>query len=678
MKTKNTTIFMGAGVSVPVGLPTAYSLADELIDHLVKKEWARNKIKYICRSERKDMRNKYDFIRFEALLEWIEDVYSNIDFFNFFNYYTEPSAIQLCAADCVKNGGYVVTTNFDDLIEYAFKVKGIQANTVDINTIKTIDDVNGVGNVIKLHGSWNYHREREIIKNSHNIQATMVDIIRTNPTISFNTDSKKILQKIINNRELIVVGYSASDSVDIVPTLYDCNPSKVYWLDYANCKPITYEYTDYFNSNRNTNSEYKEWEKLIKHWYNKGSDVTIISGNAEQSLYLLGFNKYKSKAVYNDNIWKNEVKKWVKKVKYNDTSGLGFASLIFEELRFEEEKLMALKESRGKRDKEVGWSTARKYYQIAQHDYFSEVGNYDDTLKMVKKAQKEAKLIGDYRVYNNARFLEARVFSMLGKYPESLQILDTLNPKIINSDFEICLKRDCESWIGRIYLWSSNYKKAIKYLESAYENAKEIGDLSPLIEIEYALAICSMQLGRITKANEILTLNEKRCYLHGYMNARLIALINSIELNILHFDFKIAKNTIKIIESEVEKLNEEDEIIYYFKCAEFYLLTKKYDLAKIYYEKILEIVDFLPHYKGDALIGVELCEILQFNSPNMKKKIMDITATYYYQVLRFLFLYKLNYINKTELGNVIKFSKLSGISLILLKLASILLTPRRF
>ncbi len=154
-------------------------------------------------------------------------------------------------------------------------------------------------------------------------------------------------------------------------------------------------------------------------------------------------------------------------------------------------------------------------------------------------------------------------------------------------------------------------------------------------------------------------MNEKRCYLHSYIYARLISLIGSIELNILHFDFKTAKKAIKIIESEIEILGEEDKIIYYFKCAEFYLLTNKYDLAKIYYEKILEIVDFLPHYKGDALIGVELCEILQFNSPNMKKKIMDITATYYYQVLRFLFLYKLNYINKTELGNVIKFSKLS-------------------
>ncbi len=452
MKAENTTIFMGAGVSVPVGLPTAYSLVDELIDHLVKKEWARNRIKHICRSERKDMRDKYDFIRFEALLEWIEDVYSNIDFFDFFNYYTEPSAIQLCAADCAKNGGYVVTTNFDDLIEYAFKAKGIQANTVDINDIKTVNDVRDIGNVIKLHGSWNYHRKDKIIKNRQNIQATMVDIIRTNSTISFNDTSKKILQDIINDRELIVVGYSASDSVDIVPTLYDCKPSQVYWLNYANCKPIIYEYVDYFNSNRNGNSEYKDWEKLIKHWYNKGSDVTILSGNAEQSLYLLGFNKNKSKAVYNDNIWKNEVKKWAKKVKYNDASGLGFASLIFEELGFEEDKLMALKESRGKRNGEVGWSTARKYYQIAQHEYFSEIGSYDNTFKFLRKEQKEAKLIGDYRVYNNARFLEARVFSMLEKYPESFEILNDLNPKTINSDFEKCLKRDCESRIGRICL----------------------------------------------------------------------------------------------------------------------------------------------------------------------------------------------------------------------------------
>ena len=80
--TLQTTILIGAGASVSAGLPSAYDLCDELIENLVKRRWACDELRRLVRNNRSDMRDEFDFIRFETLLTWINDVYKNLDFFN--------------------------------------------------------------------------------------------------------------------------------------------------------------------------------------------------------------------------------------------------------------------------------------------------------------------------------------------------------------------------------------------------------------------------------------------------------------------------------------------------------------------------------------------------------------------------------------------------------------------
>jgi hypothetical protein len=77
---KNVTLLLGAGASASTGIPTAYSLIDEVVDNLVARSWAASEIKRLKMTDREDLRDECDFIRFETLLYWVEDNYRNVDY----------------------------------------------------------------------------------------------------------------------------------------------------------------------------------------------------------------------------------------------------------------------------------------------------------------------------------------------------------------------------------------------------------------------------------------------------------------------------------------------------------------------------------------------------------------------------------------------------------------------
>ena len=112
----NYTFLIGAGISMeaPSNLPSAREIVTRLVELCAPEE---------CHNEILSLES----LRFEMVVEHLKsksNIDKNLEFMEYFAEVTTPNLIHLFLAKMVINGEgkhKVITTNFDYLIEYAFK-----------------------------------------------------------------------------------------------------------------------------------------------------------------------------------------------------------------------------------------------------------------------------------------------------------------------------------------------------------------------------------------------------------------------------------------------------------------------------------------------------------------------------------------------------------------------------
>ncbi len=228
-------ILAGAGCSVdePSCLPTGRTMMESII-------------KYICVESEIENILKLDDLRFESLVEIFQD---HLDYklkvIDYYGQCDKPNIQHFFLADMIKKGHFVITTNFDLLIEYAL----LQSNVHKDNIIPVIteEDYKKFNNpielynqgkklVIKIHGSPFNLITKENTKDS--LITTIRDLGKNKEGLNiFQIEPFKrgLIQKISNGRTLIVMGYSGNDDFDIVPTLKVLkNLRSVIWINHLN------------------------------------------------------------------------------------------------------------------------------------------------------------------------------------------------------------------------------------------------------------------------------------------------------------------------------------------------------------------------------------------------------------------------------------------------------------
>ncbi|MEJ2295716.1 MAG: tetratricopeptide repeat protein, partial [Candidatus Lokiarchaeota archaeon] len=233
-KAERLTFLIGAGISTeaPSRLPTAQEMKNELI-------------KYVCTPSEVNSILKIDTLKFETFLGVLHEILD--EDLHLVDYYLEsdrPNKLHFFISEMIKKGAYVITSNFDQLLEQALlKLDIPKRKLIPVITEKDFnkyDDPkklmkNGKIPVYKIHGS---------PKNVITGEDTRESFINTINLISLNHDKQNIIQlepykssvleNLTKGRSLIVIGYSGNNDYDILSSLKVLNElENIIWINHV-------------------------------------------------------------------------------------------------------------------------------------------------------------------------------------------------------------------------------------------------------------------------------------------------------------------------------------------------------------------------------------------------------------------------------------------------------------
>jgi len=178
------TFLVGAGCSVdpPSCLPVGRAMMDAIID-------------YTCVDSEISKIKDIEDLRFEQLIEIIRDrLDQDLRIIDFYGLCDKPNIQHFFLTEMMKQGQFVITTNFDFLIEYALQHSGIPKEEIKvIITKEDFEEFNnpqelfsqGIKTIYKIHGS-----TKNVIKG----ESTRDSLIATIQAFGANKEGENIFQ----------------------------------------------------------------------------------------------------------------------------------------------------------------------------------------------------------------------------------------------------------------------------------------------------------------------------------------------------------------------------------------------------------------------------------------------------------------------------------------------------
>ncbi len=509
------TFLVGAGCSIdaPSCLPSGRQMMDAIIEYTC----AESEIKKI-----KDLKE----LRFESLVESIRQyIDPMLRFIDYYGLCVTPNLNHFFFAEMIKKGHFVMTANLDFLIEYALKQSGVSND--EIIPVITREDFEKYTNPYELfkHGKKAVYKIYGATKNVITGEDTRNSLIASVQGIAYLGDGKisplepfkrPLLEKITKNRSLVIMGYSVSDDLGIIPILKVLKiVQDVIWIYYVHNdkgKEIIYEIelntdlsTDYSDKLTQILSDIKRVTN-VDHVYRVDVNITRMINELSKARVL-----NRESFLINPLSWfKNNIKEQNELTKYLVAFQLYFDNYFYDDaLRCAENILHIIDKYEDKFNKAYVLNTIGSIYQSQ--------GNYPEALRRYKKALQINEQLGDLNriatVLNNI----GEIYKAQGNYPEAirryeeaLQIVEQLGDlsgkaTVLNNigsllynrgdlagaskQYEEALQIDEQlgdlsriatvyNNIGEIYRAQGNYRKALKYYREALKIAEQLGDLS--------------------------------------------------------------------------------------------------------------------------------------------------------------------------------------------------------
>jgi len=226
----------GSGVSVdpPSSLLTGYQFTKAILENIIPKQH-KSSILRLVEFERENMRNPGDFLRFEQLMEYLIEYDPELHVLDYFADSTIPNLNHLFLALMILQNHVVMTTNFDNLIEHALHSLNISKQQIFPIIFK--EDWESYEEkkekffmIFKLHGSIIDVRSQKRCLES--LKATIKQISSGEGQL-FQLEAiiRNVLEKNLQENDLIVLGYSGLDDFDILPTLWNITSKKrLIWI----------------------------------------------------------------------------------------------------------------------------------------------------------------------------------------------------------------------------------------------------------------------------------------------------------------------------------------------------------------------------------------------------------------------------------------------------------------
>ncbi|MFX1237515.1 MAG: tetratricopeptide repeat protein [Promethearchaeota archaeon] len=230
------TFLVGAGCSAdpPSNLP----LGREMIEAIVRYSCAESEVEEIL---------SIDGLRFEQVVEIVRENFDKgLKIIDYYEQCVSSNQQHFFLVEMLKKGHFVMTTNFDFLIECALMESGVpQDEIVPVITRKNYENrkyqnptslfKNGKKGIYKIHGS---------TKNIVTGEDTRESLVTTMQAFGRGKEGESVFQLepfkrpalnfLSDGRSLVVMGYSGSDDFDVVPTLKALkNLNKVLWINHT-------------------------------------------------------------------------------------------------------------------------------------------------------------------------------------------------------------------------------------------------------------------------------------------------------------------------------------------------------------------------------------------------------------------------------------------------------------
>lgn len=446
------TFLVGAGCSKdpPSNLPIAQEMREAIIQVMCADSEIANLTSIISQ------------LRFEALVELIQNLYDfDLKLIDYFGHCDKPNLQHFFLANMIKQGHFVMTTNFDFLIEYALLELGLPQNEIVVVITKQDFENNsnpsalfrqGFKTLYKIHGSTQNLITQENTRNSliTTIRALGankkgLDIFHVEPF------KRALFNNISPNRSLIVMGYSGSDDFDIIPTLKTLK--RVRNLVWTNHNPeLDYDPSVYeiLNADNSVSTGLDKVDSIL---------VDIKNREVAKNIYRVDYNATK----FYEQILRKEFNVSLE----NST----IAPIVW------------LKNTLNRPPEYIR-------YQISFKLYLN-LGFYDDALRCAQKCYDIGKTLGNTHLkidslnqIGQVNIKQANYFKAILHFKKGLKLLENINWERIKGNIKKRKQSTLGMWVrilanlGDAYHWLGNYLKSLKYYKEAVQIGEKMNPIS--------------------------------------------------------------------------------------------------------------------------------------------------------------------------------------------------------
>lgn len=593
------TFLVGAGCSVdaPSCLPAGRPMMEAII-------------KYTCVESEVDKLLNINGLRFEHLIEIVRDTLDEeLKVIDFYGLCEKPNLQHFFLADSIKRGHFVLTTNFDFLIEHALIQSGV--NEDDIICVITKDDFQNYSNpeALKKEGKKVLYKIHGSTKNSITKKSTKPTLITTLKAFGSNKKGlnifavepfkRELFNNITKDRSLVIMGYSGSDDFDVVPTLKLLEDLQdVIWINHINNdegNEKIYEIDANMDGGSESSDNTNQILVGIKRM-NNANRVFRINVNTSRMVKILLNNKHR---LSSEDFSMNPIE-WLKEnirapdeiIKYYIPFRIYFDLNLFDDSLKLIKKILTIAENLEKQSWIVNALT-----------FIGEInknkGNYSEALDMYNKASnihessgfKPSKSLYLSRVtlVNNIGTMYLR----LGKYKEALECYQ-MGLEAIDNLEDMETKATIISNIGVVYYNKGEFSRALAQYEEALKIDEQLGNLWGMADRLYNIGSIHLNQSNFPKAveyfGEVLKIDEQM----GNLSGRATTLIHFGNIYKAQGNFLKAMNYFDEALKLNEKLGDKSvKSIILNNIGEVYKDRKNYHEALKFFDKALRIMEEL-------------------------------------------------------------------------------------
>ncbi|NVM36246.1 MAG: tetratricopeptide repeat protein [Candidatus Lokiarchaeota archaeon] len=484
-ETRLYTYLVGAGISMdpPSCVPSARKFVHELF-------------KYYAPEEEIEKLSSLESLRYEFLVEKVQNLFDKeLKFLDYLQRVKEPNAIHIFLANMIMRYNYVITTNFDYLIERALKKKldvfpmfhNYHKKAMVIITKEDYQkNVSFQFPIIKIHGSkWDVIKGR-LTKDS--LVTTISALGREREkgeTFAIEPYKKPLINEVMNRRDLVIMGYSGSDDFDISPMLKELiTMNRIIWIDHdQNLTPEKEEIYKYKSVKDLSELRYSELPKLdyllLELTSNNNIEVYKIKAKT------IEFVKEQLAPIYKESFEQLQ-KDTAETLSFSDYMlETHFKTSISSKYRLAHELFYELGDiESAERTAQKGLGSSKKEGDEINQNYFTNAlglinlskGDYDKALEYFGKSlefvEKLNQSVEKIAVLLNIGNLYQKKSDLKKAFKYSFEAADLLTENTPN-----VIKFTVLNNLGLLYRDNGDIPNAVKNVESALEIAEKTGDL---------------------------------------------------------------------------------------------------------------------------------------------------------------------------------------------------------